>query len=64
MERRDFLAPPSPTAQISISDIINMRLALDTIKNPSTEILTAIKLMDLIICDFAKSLSPTQGPNS
>lgn len=54
--------PPQNIAQISIEQIIQIRIALDSIKHQTASSKDSITNLDRIILTFTSSLSNTQGP--
>lgn len=50
-------APPQQTSAVSIHDIIQIRVALATIDNPSEELTQALRQLDHIILLFTTSLN-------
>lgn len=50
-------APPQQTAAVSIHDIIQMRVALAIVTNPSEELTQSLRNIDHIILLFTSSLN-------
>lgn len=53
-------SPPSQSLSFGPIDILNMRIGLDSIKNPSPPIREAIQHLDRIINSFVLGLVPGQ----
>ena len=51
------LGGPPQSTQISVFDLVNMRIGLDQIKEPSDAIRKSIATLDQIILNFTSSLN-------